>query len=140
MFNKRMKDPPGYPGDEVIRKAFGEALRQARLESGLTTDQAATLLRKQVVESELNGDHRNVGRALGILVRRIRESKGISRVQLAECSGLSLRFIISAERGQVRDGGDLCQLVRLSYGLQCSLEQFVQDLCDLETALSGGGQ
>ena len=28
----KKKDPPGYPGDEVVKKAVGDALREIRLE------------------------------------------------------------------------------------------------------------
>jgi hypothetical protein len=34
------KDPPGYPGDDAIKKAFGEAVRQIREEKGLSLEEA----------------------------------------------------------------------------------------------------
>ena len=132
------KDPPGYPGDEAIRKAFGQSLKRARLESGLTTDQAEALLREALSPAETRDKFKHIGRALGVFARRIRERKGMTRIQLVGNSGLSLRFIILAERGKVTSGGDLCQLVRLAYGLKYPVDQFFQELTDLNEELAGG--
>ena len=41
------KDPPDYPGDEAIKKAFGEALRKLRLERGLSIEEADAILRAE---------------------------------------------------------------------------------------------
>jgi DNA-binding XRE family transcriptional regulator len=130
------KDPIGYPGDEAVLKAFGQTLKNIRLERGLTTDQAEALLREQIATGDTRDRFRHIGRALGIHVRRTRESKGMTRVQLAGNSGLPVRFIISVERGKVKNGGELCHLVRLAYGLKLPLEQFFQDLSDLNDELA----
>jgi len=37
---KRRKDPPGYPGDEAVLKALGDALRDIRIEKGMSLEQA----------------------------------------------------------------------------------------------------
>lgn len=130
------KDPPGYPGDEVVCQAFGEVLRKARLEAGLTTDQAEILLREALTPNNSKYKNMHFGRALGIFVRRIRERKGMTRIQLASNSGLPLRFIISVERRKVTTGGDLCQLTRLAYGLKYPVDQFFNELTDLNEELA----
>jgi hypothetical protein len=40
------KDPPDYPGDEAILKAFGEAIRDIRLEKGLSLEEADALFQE----------------------------------------------------------------------------------------------
>lgn len=130
------KDPPGYPGDEAVRKAFGQALKKARLECGLTIEQAEVLLREALAPSANHSTTARFGRTLGIVVRRIRESRGMTRIQLAGDSGLPLRFIISVERGKVATGGDLCQLVRLASGLKYPVGRFFDELTDLNQELA----
>jgi len=132
------KDPPGYPGDETIRKAFGQALRKARHECGLTIEQAEVLLSEALSPNANHNRTVRFGRTLGIVVRRIRESKGMTRIQLAGDSGLPLRFIISVERGKVTNGGDLCQLVRLACGLKYPVGRFFDELTDLNEDLAVG--
>ena len=90
------KDPPGYPGDEAITKAFGEALRKLRLELGLSIEEADAILRAGI-------EYPRLARALGIVVRRLREQQKMSRTQLSTASGLPLRFIIRVERGKAQD-------------------------------------
>jgi len=126
-----LKDPPGYPGDEFVRKAFGRVVKRARLECGLTINQAEALLREALAPAETGDKFEHVGRAFGIVVRRIREAKGMTRIQLAQNSGLPLRFIILVERGKVATGGDICQLVRLSFGLRYPVDRFLNELTDL---------
>jgi hypothetical protein len=41
---RKPKDPPGYPGDEAINKAFVDNVRRIRLEKGLSVEQADALL------------------------------------------------------------------------------------------------
>jgi hypothetical protein len=133
-------DPSGYPGDEVVRKAFGQTLKKARLECGLTIEQAEVLLSEALSPNANHNRTRRFGRTLGIVVRRIRESKGMTRIQLASDSGLPLRFIISVERGKVASGGDLCQLVRLACGLKYPVGRFFDELTDLNEDLAGGSR
>jgi len=134
------KDPPGYPGDKAVCQEFGRVLRKVRLEAGITTDQAEILLHEALTPS--NSAHKNMqfGKALGIFVRRIRERNGMTRIQLASNSGLPLRFIISVERRKVTTGGNLCQLTRLAYGLRYPVDQFFNELTDLNEELAGSAQ
>ncbi len=133
-------DPSGYPGDEAVRKAFGQTLKKARLECGLTIEQAEVLLSEALSPNANHNRTAHFGRTLGIVVRRIRESKGMTRIQLAGDSGLPLRFIISVERGKVVGGGDLCQLVRLACGLKYPVGRFFGELTDLNEELAGGSR
>lgn len=130
------KDHSGYPGDEAVRKAFGQALKKARFECGLTIEQAEALLSEALSPSANHNRTVRFGRTLGIVVRSIRESKGMTRIQLAGDSGLSLRFIISVERGNVARGGKLCQLVRLACGLKYPVGRFFDELTDLNEDLA----
>ena len=111
------KDPPGYPGDEAVKKAFGEALRKLRLERGLSIEEADALLQAGI-------DYPRLPRALGIVVRRLREQQKMSRAQLSSESGLGLRFIINVERGKAQDA-TLTDIVRLSFGLNLPADEFV---------------
>ena len=133
-------DPSGYPGDEAVRKAFGQALKNARLECGLTIEQAEVLLNEALSPNANHNRTMRFGRTLGIVVRRIRESKGMTRIQLAGNSGLPLRFIISVERGKVASGGDLCQLVRLACGLKYPVGRIFDELTDLNEDLAAGAR
>ncbi len=134
------KDPLGYPGDEAVRKAFGQTLKNARLECGLTIEQAEVLLSEALSPNANHNRTVRFGRTLGIVVRRIREGKGMTRIQLAGNSGLPLRFIISVERGKVGSGGDLCQLVRLACGLKYPVGRFFDELTDLNEDLAAGAR
>jgi hypothetical protein len=134
------KEPSGYPGDEAVRKAFGQALKKARLECGLTIEQAEVLLSEALSPNTNHNRTVRFGRTLGIVVRRIRESKGMTRIQLAGNSGLPLRFIISIERGKMASGGDLCQLVRLACGLKYPVGRFFDELTDLNEELAMGAR
>ena len=56
-----MSDPFQYPGDDVMGKALGEALKQARLEAGLSIEEAEERLRM-----EMEGlDYKRMARAMG---------------------------------------------------------------------------
>src|SRR5271156_4413512 len=135
-----LNDPSGYPGDEAVRKAFGQTLKKARLECGLTIEQAEVLLSEALSPNANHTRTERFGRTLGIVVRRIRESKGMTRIQLAGDSGLPLRFIISVERGKVASGGDLCQLIRLACGLKYPVGKFFDELTDQNEGLAGGSR
>ncbi|HEY6182094.1 MAG TPA: helix-turn-helix domain-containing protein, partial [Terriglobales bacterium] len=105
------KDPPDYPGDEAILKAFGEALRDIRLEKGLSLEQADALY-QQAQQQNL---YPRLYRALGMVVRQLREKQNMSRAQLSSASGLRVRFITHLERGSVTSA-TITQIVRLAMG------------------------
>jgi transcriptional regulator with XRE-family HTH domain len=127
---KRRKDPPGYPGDEAVLKAIGDALRAIRLEKGLSLEEANALF----VEAKHRDAHELVPRALGIVVRQLREKQKLSRLQLSRASGLPVRFIGNLERGRARDA-TVTDIVRLSFGLGCPVVEFVELIVGLEQKL-----
>jgi transcriptional regulator with XRE-family HTH domain len=117
----KKKDPPGYPGDEAIKKAVGEALREIRLEKGLSLEEAEALLQKA------DQDYSQAPRALGIVVRQLREELKMSRAQLSRASGLSVRFIGTVERGRA-DNAMITDVVRISFGLDHPITDFVSQV------------
>ena len=117
----KKKDPPGYPGDEAVKKAVGEALRQIRLEKGISLDEAEAIFRKANQEDSQS----MVPRALGIVVRKVREKRKMSRMQLSRASGLSARFIGILERGKAHNA-TITDVVRLSFGLSYPITQLVR--------------
>jgi transcriptional regulator with XRE-family HTH domain len=117
------KDPPGYPGDEAIKQAFGEALRQVREEKGLSLEEAEAIFRREMEKSQ----PLHVARALGIVVKRLRKQQDLSRAQLSSASGLPLRFIIDVERGKAKDAS-LTDIVRLCFALSIPPTDFVSQV------------
>lgn len=117
------KDPPGYPGDDAIKKAFGEAVRQLREEKGLSLEEAEALVKQAKEKVDLS----RAARALGIVVRRLREQQKLSRAQLSAASGLTLRLIINLERGKALDAS-LTDIVRISYALNVAPADFVSQV------------
>lgn len=127
---KKRKDPPGYPGDEAILKAFGDALRDVRIEKGLSLEQADAAFQESLKQDL----YPRLPRALGIVVRRLREKQKMSRVQLSDASGLSVRFLSSLERGKAANAS-LTQIVRISFGLNCPITDLVNEVVAVEEKL-----
>lgn len=117
------KDPPGYPGDDAIKKAFGETVRQIREEKGLSLEEAEALVKQANEKVDLS----RAARALGIVVRRLREQQQLSRAQLSSASGLTLRLIINLERGKAR-GASLTDIVRICYALNVAAADFASEV------------
>ena len=128
---KKKNDPPDYPGDEAVNKAFGEALREIRLAKGLSLEEVDALLQKAVREDP----HPHVYRALGIVVRQLREKQKLSRVQLSKLSGLRVPFISRLERGKAADV-TVVQIVRLAMALEQPVTDFVEQVVNKEKELS----
>ena len=127
---KKRKDPPGYPGDEAILKAFGDALRDVRIEKGLSLEQADAVF-QEALKKDL---YPRLPRALGIVVRELREKQNMSRQQLCAASGLSVRFLSSLERGQASNA-TLTQIVRISFGLNYPITDLVIEVEAVEKRL-----
>jgi DNA-binding Xre family transcriptional regulator len=127
---KRRKDPPNYPGDEAILKAFGDALRDVRIEKGLSLEQADAAF-QETMKKDL---YPRLPRALGIVVRQLREKQNMSRSQLSDASGLSVRFLSSLERGKAANAS-LTQIVRISFGLNCPITDLVNQVVTMEEKL-----
>jgi len=73
-------------------------------------------------------------RALGIVVRRLREKQNMSRMQLSDASGLSARFLSTLERGKATNAS-LTQIVRISFGLNCPIIDLVNEVVAMEEKL-----
>ena len=127
---KKRKDPPGYPGDEAILKAFGDALREVRIEKGLSLEHADAVF-QEALKKDL---YPRLPRALGIVVRQLREKLNMSRMQLSDASGLSVRFLSSLERGKSANAS-LTQIVRISFGLNCPITDLVDQVVAVEEKL-----
>jgi len=127
---KKRKDPPGYPGDEAILKAFGDALRDVRIEKGLSLEQADAAFQESLKQDL----YPRLPRALGIVVRRQREKQNMSRMQLSDASGLSVRFLSTLERGKAANAS-LTQIVRISFGLNCPITDLVNEVVAMEENL-----
>jgi transcriptional regulator with XRE-family HTH domain len=125
------KDPPDYPGDEAILKALGEAIRDIRLEKGLSLEEADALLQ----EAQQQNLYPRLYRALGIVVRQLREKQNMSRAQLSSASGLRVRFISQLERGSVTSA-TITQIVRLAMGLNCPITDLVEEVVKKEKELT----
>jgi len=127
----KRKEPPGYPGDEAVKKAFGEALRGLRLQKGLSLEEADALLQ----EASQQNLYPRLYRALGIVVRQLREKQKMSRAELSSVSGLEKRFITVLERGQAT-GATLTQIVRLAMSFGYSVADFVEEVLKKEQELT----
>jgi len=126
----KKKDPPGYPGDEAVKKAVGEALREIRLEKGLSLEEANAMFQKANQEDPES----MVPRALGIVVRQLREKQKMKRVQLRLASGLSVRFIGKVERGRAKNA-TITDVVRIAFGLNHPITDFVSQVDELSRKL-----
>ena len=127
---KKRKDPPGYPGDDAVKKTFGENIRKLRLEKGWSLEEADALL-QEALEAD---PQPQLPRAFGIIVRQLRESRKMSRVELSDVSGLPIQFIINIERGKVKDPS-LTQIVRLAMALNHPVVDFLEQVAQLEQKL-----
>ena len=127
----KKNEPPGYPGDEAVKKAFGEALRELRLQKGLSLEEADALLQ----EASQQSPYPRLYRALGIVVRQLREKQKMSRAELSSVSGLQKRFITALERGQVTSA-TLTQIVRLAMSFEYSVADFVEEVLKKERELT----
>jgi hypothetical protein len=127
---KKRKDPPGYPGDDAVLKAFGDALRDVRIEKGLSLEEADAAF-QDAMKKDL---YPRLPRALGIVVRQLRQKQNMSRAQLSDASGLSARFLSSLERGRASNA-TITQIVRLSFGLNCPVTDLVNEIVAMEEKL-----
>jgi transcriptional regulator with XRE-family HTH domain len=127
---KRRKDPPAYPGDEAVLKALGDALHDIRIEKGLSLEQADAAFQEALAQDL----YPRLPRALGIVVRRLREKQNISRAQLSDASGLSRRFLSRLERGKATNA-TATQIVRLSFALNCPVTDLVNEVVAMEEQL-----
>jgi len=126
----KKKGPPGYPGDEAIRKKLGEVLRELRLEKGLSIEEMDALVDEGIQEDT----HPLLPRALSLVTRELREARNMSRAQLSEVSGLPLRLINQLERAKANEI-TLIQVARIAMALDHPLVDFVEQVFKIEEQL-----
>ena len=112
-------------------KAFGEALREIRLEKGLSLKEADAIFQEALKKRCIP----RLPHALGIVVRQLREKQNMSRQQLSAASGLSVRFLSSLERGH-GSNATLTQIARISFGLNYPITDLVNEVEAAERRLS----
>jgi len=88
-----------YPGDDVICRALGGALKQARLEAGLSIEEAEERMRAAMGAL----DRKRIARAMGLAIKGAREKRHVSRKELSRSAGLPLRRLIALECGLARN-------------------------------------
>jgi DNA-binding XRE family transcriptional regulator len=125
----KRKDPVGYPGDEAIRRAFAETVRSIRIEKGLSIEEADALL-ATAMRSETP---RNTMRALGLVVRELREKQRMSRWALGRASGLSVRLLVQIELGKADPA--ITDVVRLSIGLRHCITEVMERIYSVKQRL-----
>ena len=126
----KKKDPPGYPGDEAIRKKFGEVMHELRTEKGLSIEEMDALVDEGIQEDA----HPFLPRALSLVTRELREARNMSRAQLSEVSGLPLRLINQLERAKAHEI-TLTQVARIAMALDHPVVDFVEQVYKVEQRL-----
>jgi transcriptional regulator with XRE-family HTH domain len=128
-----MSDPFQYPGDDVMCKALGEALKKARLEAGLSIEEAEE--RSRVAMEGL--DRKRISRALGLAIKEAREKRHVSRKELSRSAGLPLRRLIAIERGLARDM-PVTEFFRISYALKMKPDELTERFEEIEKNIEQG--
>lgn len=126
----KKKEPPDYPGDEAIKKNFGEVMRKLRLEKGLSIEEVDAFIDERMNEDS----HPLLPRALALVTRELRERKKMSRAQLSEVSGLPLRLVNRLERAKAHNL-TLTQAVRIAMALEHDVSDFVEQVFKVEERL-----
>ena len=126
----KKKDPPGYPGDEAIKQKVGEVLRELRLEKGLSIEEVDAFIDERMQEDT----QPLLARAFSLVIRELRERKKMSRMELSEVSGLSLRLINQIERAKAHNL-TLTQAVRIAMALELDVADFVEQVFKVEERL-----
>jgi DNA-binding XRE family transcriptional regulator len=105
MIMGKQKEPPGYPGDEAVSKAFIENVRRIRIAKGLSVEQGDALVAAAVRMDTLS----NPPRAIGLVVRELRETRQMSHSALSRASGVSVRFVVQVEHGKADPSPHRCR-------------------------------
>jgi len=128
-----MADPFQYPGDDVMCKALGEALKKARLEAGLSIEEAEE--RSRIAMEGL--DRKRISRALGLAIKEARERRHVSRKELSRGAGLPLRRLITLERGLAGDM-PVTEFFRISYALKMKPDELTERFEEIEKNIEQG--
>ena len=114
-------------------KALGEALKQVRLEKGLSIKEAEK--RARVPMRQLDG--KRISRALGLAIREARKKRGVPRKELSRKSGLPLGRLISLERGLATDL-PMTEFFRISYALKMKPDALAERYEEIEKNIVQG--
>ncbi len=128
-----MSDRFQYPCDEVMCKALGEALKQARLKAGLSLEEAEKLSR--IAMERL--DRKRISRALGLAIKEAREKRHVSRDELSRSAGLPLRRLIALERGLAADM-PVTEFFRICYALKIKPDELSGRFEEIEKNIAQG--
>ncbi len=128
-----MPDPFQYPGDDVMCKALGEALKRARLQAGLSIEEAEE--RSRVAMEGL--DRKRISRALGLAIKEAREKRQVSRKELSRSAGLTLKRLIALERGLAGDM-PVTEFFRISYALKMKPDELTKRFEEIEKNIEQG--
>lgn len=126
----KKKEPPDYPGDEAVKKKFGEVMRELRVEKGLSIEEVDAFIDERMQEDS----HPLLPCALALVTRELRERKKMSRMHLSEVSGFPLRLINQIERAKAHNL-TLTQAVRIAMALEHDVSDFVEQVFKVEERL-----
>ena len=128
-----MSDRFQYPGDDVMCKALGKALRKARLEAGLSIEEA-----EEGARVAMEGlDPKRISRALGLAIKEAREKRHVSRKDLSRSAGLTLKRLIALERGLAGDM-PVTEFFRISYTLKMKPDELTERFEEIEKNIVQG--
>jgi transcriptional regulator with XRE-family HTH domain len=116
-------------------KALGEALKQARLEAGLSIEEAEERLRTEMEEL----DYKRMARAMGRAIKEAREKRHLSREELSSKAGLPLGRLIALERGST-ENFFATEFFRISYAMKMRPHELAEcyEEIDKNSVTSGG--
>jgi transcriptional regulator with XRE-family HTH domain len=99
MVNKIIRDEELPPPEEIkpLQAAFVRMLHAVRDHTKMKREDFA------LVERYVNTDGISIARPLAATVRHLRETRRLTRRQLARLSGFPVRWLIALERGQIDD-------------------------------------
>jgi len=126
----KKKDPPDYPGDEALKQKIGEALRELRLQKGLSLDEVDAFI-DAVTEEDVNP---LLPRALALVTRQSREAKKMSRVELSAASGVPLSLINKVERAKAHNA-TVTQVARIALALGRPPSEVLEQVFELAERL-----
>lgn len=131
MVNKIVREEELPPPGEIkpLQAAFVRMLHAIRDHRKMKREDFA------LVERYVNTDGISIARPLAATVRQLRETRRLTRRQLARLSGFPVRWLIALERGQIADL-TLADMERLGRGFGMDLAGFVEEL---EKRLDVGG-
>jgi transcriptional regulator with XRE-family HTH domain len=127
-----MSDPFQYPGDDVMCKALGEALKKARLEAGLSIEEAEE--RSRVAMEGLDQTH--FQGAGSRHQRGPRETPCVPQRTQSQCRTAPEKI----DRARTWLGGDMpvTEFFRISYALKMKPDELTERFEEIEKNIAQG--